>query len=156
MDCLKAQTCITSYVEGELTGSELKEFLLHVRWCNNCREELEIYYTLIEATRQLDEGLLTTNDFMKELEDKINRELKEIHDAQDRKVRNRFLAVLVFLCFGAYAFIKIMDIPIPIINPPKVTWEDQREHITQHMIPYMYESPFSGNEHQAIIQNITP
>ena len=141
MDCLKAQTCITSYVEGELSGSERKEFLLHVRWCNHCREELEIYYTLIEATRQLDEGLLTTNDFMKELEDKINRELKEIHDAEERVVRNRFLAVLIFLGLSSLAFIKIMDIPIPIINPPKVSWEHQREHLMEYMVPYIYDSP---------------
>lgn len=143
MDCLKAQTCITSYVEGELTGIELKEFLLHVRWCNHCREELEIYYTLIEATRQLDEGLLTTNDFMKELEDKINRELKEIHDAEERIVRNRFFAALMVLGLGALAFIKLLDIPVPIINPPEVPWKDQREHIIEEMIPHMYESPFT-------------
>ena len=141
MDCLKAQTRITAYVDGELSGSELKEFLLHVKWCNNCREELEIYYTLIEATRQLDEGQLTTNDFMKELEDKINRELNEIHEAEDRRARRKVLATFLFLCIAAFAFIKIMDIPIPLINPPKITWEDQREHIQEYMVPYMYQAP---------------
>ncbi|MBE5957124.1 MAG: hypothetical protein E7253_11840 [Lachnospiraceae bacterium] len=141
MDCLKAQTCITSYVEGDLTGTDLKEFLLHVKWCQNCREELEIYYTLIEATRQLDEGLLTTNDFMKELEDKINRELNEIHAAEDRRANRKVLAFLLFLCLGAFAFIKITDIPVPILNPPKVTWEEQREHIMEHLYPSMYQPP---------------
>ena len=141
MDCLKAQTRITAYVDGELSGSELKEFLLHVKWCNNCREELEIYYTLIEATRQLDEGQLTTNDFMKELEDKINRELNEIHEAEDRRARRKVLATFLFLSLAGFAAIKIMDIPIPLINPPKITWEDQREHIQEYMVPYMYQAP---------------
>lgn len=141
MDCLKAQTRITAYVDGELSGSELKEFLLHVKWCKNCREELEIYYTLIEATRQLDEGLLTTNDFMKELEDKINRELNEIHEAEDRKARRKVLATFCFLCFLALAVIKFLDIPFPIINPPEITWEEQREHIQEYMVPYMYQAP---------------
>ena len=141
MDCLKAQTCITSYVDGELTGETLKEFLLHVKWCTNCREELEIYYTLIEATRQLDEGLLTTNDFMKELEEKINRELNEIHVAEERKVNRRFFAILVFIALCAVSFIKILDIPIPILNPPKVSWEEQREHILDNLSPYMYYPP---------------
>ena len=141
MNCLKAQTCITSYVEGELSGNELKEFLLHVRWCSNCREELEIYYTLIEATRQLDEGLLTTNDFMKELEDKINRELREIQDKEERRARNRFLTLLIFFGAMVVALIKILDIPVPILNPPKVSWEEQKEHITDHMLPYMHTYP---------------
>jgi len=141
MDCLKAQTCITSYVEGDLSGTDLKEFLLHVKWCQNCREELEIYYTLIEATRQLDEGLLTTNDFMKELEDKINRELSEIHAAEDRRANRKALAVLVFLCLSAFAFIKILDIPVPILNPPEVSWEEQREHIMDYLYPSMYQPP---------------
>ena len=141
MDCLKAQTCITSYVEGELTGNELKEFLLHVKWCNNCREELEIYYTLIEATRQLDEGLLTTNDFMKELEDKITRELNEIHAEEDRRANRKAMAVIVFLCLVTLAVIKIIDIPVPILNPPKVSWEEQRDHIMEHLSPYIYYPP---------------
>ena len=153
MNCLKAQTCITSYIEGELSGNELKDFLLHVKGCNHCREELEIYYTLMEATRQLDEGLLTTNDFMKELEDKINRELKEIHDRELRRVRYRFLMLFLFLCFGTFAMIKIIDIPVPILNPPKVSWKDKKEHITEYMIPYMYQSPFSDNNISILSEN---
>ena len=141
MDCLKAQTCITAYVDGELTGNELKEFLLHMRWCNNCREELEIYYTLMEATRQLDEGLLTTNDFMKELEEKINRELNEIHAAEDRRTNRRAFALLLFVCLSVFACIKIFDVPVPILNPPKVTWEEQREYILEQIQPYMYYPP---------------
>ena len=141
MECLKAQTCITSYVEGNLRDQELKEFLLHVRWCNNCREELEIYYTLMEATRQLDEGLLTTNDFMKELEDKINDELNEIYQEEERIVRNRFMAFIAVFCLVLIMTIKLLDIPIPIINPSKVSWEEQREHVLEYMVPYMYHSP---------------
>ena len=146
MDCLKAQTRITAYVDGELSGSELKEFLLHVRWCSNCREELEIYYTLMEATRQLDEGLLTTNDFLKELEDKINRELNEIYAEEERIARNKFLTFLMVLCIGAFAAIKFMDIPIPIINPKEITWEDQKECITEYVLPYMYEAPSQNQQ----------
>ena len=138
MDCLKAQTCITSYVEGELSGQDLKEFLLHVKWCKNCREELEIYYTLIEATRQLDEGLLTTNDLMKELEDKINREINEIHALEERKANRKLLAVLIFLGLSALAFIKILDIPVPLINPASPGWKEQREHIMDYLHPHMF------------------
>ncbi len=142
MDCLNAQTRITSYVDGELSGEELKEFLLHMERCPGCREELEIYYTLIEATRQLDEGQLTTSDFMKELEDKIHNELEQIRLKEYKKARQKSLLSIIILCIAAFAAIKIMDIPIPIINPKEeITWEDQKNHITDYMIPHMYEVP---------------
>lgn len=141
MDCLKAQICITSYIDGGLSWNERKEFLLHVKSCPNCREELEIYYTLMEATRQLDEGLLTTNDFMKELEDKINRELSEIRGKEERRSRRKFLAFLISCCIGTVALIRWMDLPIPWINPPKITWEEEKECMTQYMLPYLYHAP---------------
>ena len=139
MNCLKAQTCITAYIDGTLSKDEVEDFLLHVKSCKNCREELEIYYTLIEATRQLDEGVLTTNDFMKELEDKINRELKEIHDERERRTRRKSFITLILLAFITFGIIKIMDIPIPILNPPKITWEKEREHIMEYLYPYIYQ-----------------
>lgn len=141
MDCLNAQTRITSYVEGELRGEELKEFLLHMRHCSGCREELEIYYTLMEATRQLDEGQLTTSDFMKELEDKMETELESIYAKESALKRWKAAFVILILCITTLATIKIMDIPIPFINPQKITWEQQRDHINTYMAPYMYKAP---------------
>lgn len=141
MDCLRAQTCITAYVDGEMSGKERKEFLLHVKSCSRCREELEIYYTLMEATRQLDEGVLTTNDFMKELEEKINRELSSILEKEDRISRRKFLAFLLSCCIGTLAVIKWMDLPVPVINPQEITWEDQKACMTKYMLPYLYHTP---------------
>ena len=97
MDCFDVQNRITSYLEGRLEVEEKKEFLLHMKKCSHCREELEFYYTLTEATRQLDEGEITTVNFEKELEEKIDFELKEIKMDEESSERIRFFAVLLII-----------------------------------------------------------
>lgn len=107
MDCLAAQTNITSYVEGELKEEELKEFLLHMEKCDSCREELEIYYTLMEATRQLDEGIITTNNFTEELDDKIKRELDEIRNRENQAIMGKLLLISAILLIFLWLFLKL-------------------------------------------------
>ena len=46
IECVKIQTKIKDYIEGNLTPDELEEFVGHVNTCDECREELNIYYTL--------------------------------------------------------------------------------------------------------------
>ena len=103
MECIDAQTKIASYVEGNIPQDIKREFLLHMQNCENCREELEIYYTLMEATRQLDEGEITTSNFSEELKANIENELKEIKEDEDNHDLIRFffviLAVMLFIWF---------------------------------------------------------
>ena len=145
MDCLKAQTRITSYVEEELTGNELKEFLLHMENCPGCREELEIYYTLLVATKQLDEGLLTTSNFTQELDDKIHLQLKQIchWERLSRRVHLAAAAIGLFLVF--WTGIKLTNWPLPVLNPPKITWEQQKYFIETNALPYMLQTVYEIN-----------
>lgn len=139
MDCLKAQTCITSYVEEELTGNELKEFLLHVEQCENCREELEIYYTLLVATKQLDEGVLTTSNFAKELDDKIKTQLEQINHWERLNRRTYLTFAFVGLFLVLWTGIKWMKIPVPVLNPQKITWEQEKYFMEVQALPYMFQ-----------------
>lgn len=146
MDCLKAQTCITSYVEEELTGDELKEFLLHVENCEGCREELEIYYTLLVATKQLDEGILTTSNFAKELDDKMKTQLDQIFSWERLNRRTHFTAALIGLFLIIWTGIKLMDIPVPILNPPVITWEQEKQFMEAQTLPYMFRPVIEAGE----------
>lgn len=141
MDCLKAQTCITSYVEEELSGDELKEFLIHMEHCSGCREELEIYYTLLVGTKQLDEGELTTSNFSKELDEKIHSQLLQIRKFDRLSKRVNFTAAFFGLFVVLWTTIKLMDLTIPILNPPTITWEQEKIFLEGHMLPYMYCPP---------------
>ena len=55
MTCLDTQRMIIRFINDDLSLEELELFLDHVNSCSECREELEVYYALITAMKQLDE-----------------------------------------------------------------------------------------------------
>ena len=54
MICREAETLVIPYINHELTDEKMAEFLEHIENCENCREELEIYYTVAVGIQQLD------------------------------------------------------------------------------------------------------
>ena len=50
MTCREAERLVMPYINGSITDEELKEFLKHIETCEECREELEIYFTVDEET----------------------------------------------------------------------------------------------------------
>ena len=75
MTCLEAQSKIMAFIENKLPDDELKEFIKHVKNCENCSEELEIYYTLIVGMKELDNEENLSTNFKKELDDKLDEEM---------------------------------------------------------------------------------
>ncbi len=73
MTCLEAQSNIMAFIDRKLPDEKAREFVRHVRYCKNCREELEIYYTLLVGMRQLDSGAELSQDFKKDLEGELVR-----------------------------------------------------------------------------------
>lgn len=55
MKCREAESMINSYIRNELDDEDLEAFLEHIEHCEDCREELEIYYTVDVGVRQLDD-----------------------------------------------------------------------------------------------------
>ncbi len=56
MDCREAEQFIHSFINDELIGEELRKFLMHVKNCGNCYEELETEYLLSEAFDRVEHG----------------------------------------------------------------------------------------------------
>lgn len=56
MTCREAERLVMPYINGSITEEELEAFLAHIDGCEECREELEIYFTVDVGIRQLDEG----------------------------------------------------------------------------------------------------
>ena len=55
MTCKEAENLVIPYIRHELDDDvRMEEFLDHIDSCENCREELEIYYTVEAGIRQLD------------------------------------------------------------------------------------------------------
>jgi len=68
---MEAQSLITRFINDELEIVELEEFIKHIESCSECREELEVYYALLTAMKQLDEDKNLSQDFSQELQEKI-------------------------------------------------------------------------------------
>ena len=56
MTCREAQKLVMPYINKEISDEDLAEFLKHIDSCEECREELEIYFTVDVGIRQLEEG----------------------------------------------------------------------------------------------------
>lgn len=81
MDCKKAQSLVTAYIKRQLDDRETEEFIEHITHCQECHEELEIYFTIHFALQKLDEEQTVSYNIKKMLEDDL--------EATERKVRGR-------------------------------------------------------------------
>lgn len=56
VECRETERLVQRYIKGELDGKKLRDFLEHIRSCQDCYEELEIYYTITEGLQHLESG----------------------------------------------------------------------------------------------------
>ena len=54
MTCKEAERLVIPYIHHQLDDDTMSEILEHIEVCPNCKEELEIYYTVEAGIRQLD------------------------------------------------------------------------------------------------------
>jgi hypothetical protein len=108
MTCIKAQAMITPFINNKLTIKELEEFLEHVNSCDGCREELEVYYALLTAMKQLDEDKNLSSNYSQELVDKLEKSHEKVIHVKYTYYRKKvmliftmiFLAILISLSYA--------------------------------------------------------
>ena len=71
MDCKETQSLVMDYLNLELGGEILDDFLHHIRGCRECYEELEIYYIIHFAMQRLDSEELVSYDIKGMLEEDL-------------------------------------------------------------------------------------
>lgn len=103
MTCLEAQSKIIAYIENKLERNDKQVFLVHVKNCKECREELNIYYTMIEGMRQLDENESLSKDFDADLEKKMAQEM-----SSNRKKKDAIRGSMIILIVGLFSFFIII------------------------------------------------
>ena len=54
MDCMTFQKLIPTYIDGEMDDETLNEFLIHLKSCSHCTDELEIHYIVMKGVDILD------------------------------------------------------------------------------------------------------
>lgn len=102
MKCKEIQSKYIPFIDDKLSIHELEEFLKHLRSCKNCREEYDIYYTMIMGMRYLESDSSKTK-FTIDSEQKLK-------SAEDYLIKYRILyaeKILIFIviCIGAIILI---------------------------------------------------
>jgi hypothetical protein len=101
---MKVQSMITPFINDKLNLKETEEFIDHVQSCPDCREELEVYYALLTAMKQLDEDRNLSDDYSLELSAKLEREQEKIIHAKFTYYRKKGILLLIILliafCFS--------------------------------------------------------
>jgi tRNA threonylcarbamoyladenosine modification (KEOPS) complex Cgi121 subunit len=109
MTCTKAQSLITPFINDELNTDELEKFIQHIQSCNECMEELEVYYALLTAMKQLDEDRNLSTDFSRELKVKIERSQERIIHLRYNYYRKKgvlfIIIILLTIFFSLYHYL---------------------------------------------------
>lgn len=110
MTCLEAQSMITAFIEEKLEEEELERFISHMRSCPDCKEELEVYYTLMIGMKQLDENQQLSNNFAEELESKLQHDENVIRGRKRVILEKRlgvtgFITILLMIVFFQLAIL---------------------------------------------------
>jgi len=94
MNCKEAEKKIPSFLNDELDGRGLAEFVEHIENCPDCLEELSIQFLVAEGMEQLEQG----NNF--NLQEALTNKLKE---ADYRIHVNRILRHILLVLEAAVA-----------------------------------------------------
>ncbi len=120
MTCMKAQSLITAFINDELDIDELEEFTRHVQSCDECKEELEVYYALLTAMKQLDEDKNLSDDFNQELKEKLERSQERIIHLRYNYYRKKgalFVIIISFtVFFSLYHYLVPREPEIPVME----------------------------------------
>lgn len=99
MDCKETQALIPDYVKGTISPKKMAEFIRHVKGCEQCKEELEIFFITFTAIQRLD-----NEDASYDLTGMLERDLEEKEKILRRKKRSERLLITLFVLL-AFIFI---------------------------------------------------
>ena len=98
MDCKELQAKFIPFVDDKLSISDLDAFLHHMDTCEECREEYDIYYTMIMGMRYLDEKE-NISEFKIDSEQKLRTAADYLF--KYRVLHIEKLALFMILCLSA-------------------------------------------------------
>lgn len=109
MTCSEAQGYITPFINDELDGKLLEDFLIHIEKCADCKEELEVYYILLTGMKQLDEERNLPSDFHLAFINKLKKEEERIINKKIISIRKRVVLILVICVISFLSSIGIRE-----------------------------------------------
>lgn len=145
MTCMKAQGQITAFINDELNITELDKFIDHIDSCEDCKEELEVYYTLLTAMKQLDEDKNLSDDFNQELKEKLDKTQERIIHLRYNYYRKKGVMVIILLLltlfFGLHHYIQPKEQENPVIKSQfslrVLFMEESFDKVTEELTNYL-------------------
>ena len=99
MNHLEAQSYIMPFIEGRLPDQKQLEFVMHMKTCKSCHEELEIYFTLVNGLQETNPTEELTGNFPKDLERKLNRIEHKARGRQRVRFSTFSIATIIIMLF---------------------------------------------------------
>ena len=101
MDCNTCENHIQAFLDRTLSGEDLRQFLLHVKKCSNCHEELETAYLVEVAIPRIEAGSAINLD--KELSERLAaaERARLIHWVLSNMMRSVEVAAGIVLSYSA-------------------------------------------------------
>ncbi len=90
MTCIEVQSLITRFIDDTLDDEQLTKFIKHIKQCPECRDELEVYYTLIVGMHQLDNNKKLSSNFEEELNTKLKLHEERIRGHKRHMIQIKF------------------------------------------------------------------
>lgn len=73
MTCAEAERLVPAYLNNKIPQEKMEEFILHVKNCPSCYDELETYFTIYSAIQYLDDDKYSSYNMKKLLEEDLHR-----------------------------------------------------------------------------------
>ena len=105
MNHLEAQSYIMPFINGQIPPEKQEEFVMHMKNCPKCHEELEVYYILLSGMKHLDSNEKLSSNLSDELDTKLNRMYRGVKGRQGVKVSafGMFMAAAMLIVAVIYA-----------------------------------------------------
>ncbi|MCC8045708.1 MAG: zf-HC2 domain-containing protein [Clostridiales bacterium] len=94
MKCNEARRMVVPFVKKELPERDTEAFLAHIETCEDCMDELDIYFIAYHALNAMDQGTHHEYDFKKMLHEEIRSARRNIIKHKIAKVSHVVLILL--------------------------------------------------------------
>ena len=109
MTHLEAQSYIMPFIEGKVPDNKQEDFVIHMKNCSKCHEELEIYYTLLVGMKQLDNHSEVAMDLNSDLEKELSRMSHRVRNRRGVKISAFTIVMAAFLLVGTVIYAGVLN-----------------------------------------------
>ncbi len=110
MNCREFQKLIPAFINDTIEDEEIEAFITHSKECEECFDELEIYYMLFEGLDKLEKDAGASFDLKGELQEKIKEYEEHIYTAFKMRIIGGVVSVVAQIILACCVGIRLWNI----------------------------------------------